>query len=172
MQFVRIILQLYLKLLLYICFCSIKKAYVSRGTDMAKIIRIKDDTVSVGMDDGSFFDMKQEDIDFHPAVGDEVNVFTSGNRTIISKINRPVATKNNFVYQEGLVSGIIVNQIVYVLLAIFLGTFGAHKFYAGQIGKGIIYLIFCWTFIPGLIGLIEGITAISKKPDSEGNIVL
>ena len=43
------------------------------------------------------------------------------------------------------------------LLAILLGDFGIHKFYLGQVGLGILYLLFCWTFIPGLVGLVEGI---------------
>jgi TM2 domain-containing membrane protein YozV len=33
----------------------------------------------------------------------------------------------------------------------------AHKFYLGQTGLGVVYLLFCWTFIPALIALIEGI---------------
>jgi TM2 domain-containing membrane protein YozV len=43
------------------------------------------------------------------------------------------------------------------LFAIFLGGIGMHKFYLGQVGQGIVYLLFCWTFIPSVIGLIEGI---------------
>lgn len=43
------------------------------------------------------------------------------------------------------------------LLGIFLGSFGIHKFYMGKIGMGILYLLFCWSFIPGFIGFIEGI---------------
>ena len=43
------------------------------------------------------------------------------------------------------------------LLAIFLGGFGAHKFYLGQVGVGFLYLVFCWAYIPGIVGLIEGI---------------
>jgi TM2 domain-containing membrane protein YozV len=42
-----------------------------------------------------------------------------------------------------------------VLLAVFLGSFGAHRFYLGQNGIAIIYIVFCWTFIPHLIALIE-----------------
>jgi TM2 domain-containing membrane protein YozV len=43
------------------------------------------------------------------------------------------------------------------LLAIFLGGIGMHKFYLGRVGQGIVYFLFCWTFIPSLIGFIEGI---------------
>jgi len=43
------------------------------------------------------------------------------------------------------------------VLAILLGGLGVHKFYLGQIGLGVLYLLFAWTFIPALIGLIEGI---------------
>jgi TM2 domain-containing membrane protein YozV len=43
------------------------------------------------------------------------------------------------------------------VLAILLGGIGVHKFYMGKIGMGILFLVFCWTGIPSLIGLIEGI---------------
>ena len=41
------------------------------------------------------------------------------------------------------------------LLAFFLGGVGVHKFYLGQTGAGIVYLIFCWTLIPAFIAFIE-----------------
>ena len=47
------------------------------------------------------------------------------------------------------------NRIVAAILAFFLGGFGIHKFYLGQIGLGILYLIFFWTFIPALVAFIE-----------------
>ncbi|TBL77334.1 TM2 domain-containing protein [Paenibacillus thalictri] len=52
------------------------------------------------------------------------------------------------------------------VLAILLGGFGIHKFYLGKIGIGIVYLLFCWTGIPSIIGLIEGILYLTKT-DSE-----
>jgi TM2 domain-containing membrane protein YozV len=45
------------------------------------------------------------------------------------------------------------------------GGLGIHKFYLGRIGQGIIYLLFCWTFIPMLIGLIEGIVYLTMTDD-------
>lgn len=48
-------------------------------------------------------------------------------------------------------------RVVAALLAFFLGGIGGHKFYLGQIGMGILYLVFCWTFIPAVVALIEGI---------------
>ena len=42
-----------------------------------------------------------------------------------------------------------------ILLAFFLGSFGAHRFYMGEIGMGVLYLVFCWSLIPHLIALVE-----------------
>jgi len=49
-----------------------------------------------------------------------------------------------------------------VLLAIFLGGFGAHKFYMGQTLWGIVYLVFCWTLIPSVISFFEAFTVASQ----------
>lgn len=38
-----------------------------------------------------------------------------------------------------------------------LGGLGAHKFYLGQPVWGILYLLFCWTGIPSILGFIEGL---------------
>lgn len=51
------------------------------------------------------------------------------------------------------------------LLALFLGGVGAHKFYLGQTGKGFLYLIFFWTFIPGLIAFVEFIMLLCMSED-------
>jgi len=44
-----------------------------------------------------------------------------------------------------------------VLLAIFLGSFGIHKFYLGQVGWGIVYLLLFWSSLSMILGFIEGI---------------
>ena len=52
------------------------------------------------------------------------------------------------------------------ILAILLGGIGVHKFYLGKIGLGVLYLllfiVFFWTFIPAIIGLIEGIIYLTQ----------
>ena len=58
------------------------------------------------------------------------------------------------------------SKLTAALLAIFLGGIGLHKFYLGQIGMGILYLLFCWTFIPAVIGLIEGIVLLSISDET------
>jgi len=49
------------------------------------------------------------------------------------------------------------NKVTAGIFAILLGDFGVHKFYLGNSGMGILYLVFFWTFIPGIIGIVEGI---------------
>ena len=46
-----------------------------------------------------------------------------------------------------------------IVLAIFLGWLGAHRFYLGQIGWGIVYLLIFYFFAPLVIvlGLIDAI---------------
>ena len=42
-----------------------------------------------------------------------------------------------------------------VLLAALLGNFGLHHFYLGQSFLGLLYLVFCWTGIPGVLATLE-----------------
>ncbi|MFW9831101.1 MAG: NINE protein [Candidatus Thorarchaeota archaeon] len=49
------------------------------------------------------------------------------------------------------------SKITAGLLAFFLGSLGLHKFYLDKWGQGIIYLLFCWTFIPAIISFFEAI---------------
>lgn len=58
------------------------------------------------------------------------------------------------------------SKLVAGLLAIFLGGLGAHKFYLGKPIQGLLYLLFCWTFIPGFIAFVEGIVYLASSDDS------
>lgn len=44
---------------------------------------------------------------------------------------------------------------VAAILALLLGSLGVHKFYLGRIGPGLLYLLFSFTFIPALLGLLD-----------------
>ena len=52
---------------------------------------------------------------------------------------------------------------VYILLAVFLGGIGAHDFYVGKTGKGLIKLAFCWTGIPAVVAIFNIIGALMNK---------
>lgn len=73
---------------------------------------------------------------------DLFNKYVGGNQTTATQTdvsdNRPVK-----------------NRMLAALLAFFLGSFGAQKFYLGQTKKGILYLIFFWTYIPMILSFIE-----------------
>ena len=57
------------------------------------------------------------------------------------------------------------NKTTAGLLAIFLGGIGAHKFYLGKPVLGILYLVFCWTFVPMIFGIIEGILYLTSSDE-------
>lgn len=52
----------------------------------ATIIKVSDDKVSIGMEDGSFFDVSRKELNFLPLVGDKVSVFSNGDMKIVSKL--------------------------------------------------------------------------------------
>src|SRR5271167_3897704 len=47
------------------------------------------------------------------------------------------------------------DEVVGILLALFLGSFGLHHFYLRRTGLGILYLCFFWTGIPAILGFFE-----------------
>lgn len=49
------------------------------------------------------------------------------------------------------------SKLVAGFLALFLGSFGAHKFYLGAVGLGILYVFFFWTGFPLLVSIAEAI---------------
>ncbi|MFI4912948.1 MAG: TM2 domain-containing protein [Sedimentisphaeraceae bacterium JB056] len=57
------------------------------------------------------------------------------------------------------------NKLAAGLFGILLGGIGVHKFYLGKWGWGIIYLALCWTWIPSILGLIEGIIYLTTPED-------
>jgi len=55
------------------------------------------------------------------------------------------------------------NRIAAGLFAFFLGGLGVHKFYLGRVGSGVVYLLFCWTFIPAILGFFEGLVILTMS---------
>jgi TM2 domain-containing membrane protein YozV len=47
------------------------------------------------------------------------------------------------------------DEVVGIMLALFLGGFGAHQFYLRRTGLGILYCFFFWTPFPWILGFIE-----------------
>jgi len=130
-----------------------------------KVIRVNQNEATIGWPDGSFKSVQYSELGFRPEVGDEVELYSNGNQVTY------VQDSSKSVYKD---TGDkkAVNKAAYALMAILLGWIGVHKFYAGKIGMGIVYIVFCWTCIPAIIGFIEGLIALGKKSDSEGNILI
>jgi TM2 domain-containing membrane protein YozV len=42
-----------------------------------------------------------------------------------------------------------------ILLLLFFGGLGAHKFYLGNNLLGVLYLVFCWSGIPLFLSIID-----------------
>ena len=147
---------------------------------MKKIIKIGENEISIGSSDSSeLIVTKKENLNFNPQIGDEVEIFGTGEDMIVHKVEKKEEKFNiNIVNQQSNEQtvnavgqhGRAVSKVVYAILALFLGSLGAHKFYSGKTFQGLLYLVFCWTGIPGFIGFIEGIMAFLRPADASGNI--
>lgn len=58
------------------------------------------------------------------------------------------------------------SRVTAIVLALLLGGIGIHKFYLGRSGWGIVYLLFCWTFIPGIVAFVEAIIYACMSEDA------
>ena len=95
--------------------------------------------------------------------------------TIVNKIEKECKCGREQVkevFNKEFIGDVKVDKFGYVLLAFFLGSFGLHKFFAGKVGLGCLYLLFCWTYIPTFISIIEAIIACTQKPDIYGRIIV
>lgn len=57
------------------------------------------------------------------------------------------------------------SKVAAFALAWLLGGIGGHKFYLNRVGQGILYLLFCWTFVPAIIAFFEGIVYLTMDEE-------
>lgn len=65
-----------------------------------------------------------------------------------------------------------VNKLVYILLAVFLGGFGVHKFIEGKVLAGILYFLFCWTTIPFFLMIFDVVKVAQLPADENGDVTI
>ena len=63
-----------------------------------------------------------------------------------------------------------VNRKKYLLLALFTGWMGGHRFYARQWVVAVLYLALFWTGFPLAMTIIDLLAAIPTEADKNGNI--
>ena len=51
------------------------------------------------------------------------------------------------------------------LFGILLGSVGANNFYLGDMGLGLIDVLFCWTGVPAIVNLVRGILYLCESDD-------
>ena len=90
---------------------------------------------------------------------EEIKNTAAAPQVVVNNSNVNTNTNTNI---NAAVTGRLRNKWVSLCLCIFLGWLGAHKFYEGKIGMGILYLLTCGLFG---IGSIVDIIAIVLKPN-------
>ena len=65
-----------------------------------------------------------------------------------------------------------VKKSMYIMLCLFLGGLGIHKFYAGEWFQGLLYVTFCWTWLPAILALFDLLGAMFKRTNEHGEILV
>lgn len=148
-----------------------------------KIIKITEEIITIEMDNGTIKEVRRCDVDFTPKLEDLVDVFEDKDQVIVTRRKEAANAANGgininmtnsvhtgeYVATEGKK---VVNKIAYCLFEFLLGSFRAQYFYSGKIGKAIACVLFFWTGIPGVIGVVVAILALIKPADPNGNILV
>ena len=58
------------------------------------------------------------------------------------------------------------SKIAAGLLHLLIGGIGVGNFYMGNIGLGIVDILFCWTGIPAIVNFIRGIIILCSSDES------
>lgn len=157
---------------------------------MGKIIKITPRHIFIADDSKNIIKVPNDDFyDFE--VNDYVEVYQDGEDYILTAIDtppqetgtwkefdrddrrtRPTQVHQNIRVSYEQVGGRVVNQLIYVLIAFFLGAIGGQKFYSGRIAAGVLSILFCWTYIPTIIAIVDIVKALTQRADENGNIVV
>ena len=126
---------------------------------------IQDNAGFISGDDGNRYTLKGADwrSDSPPTAGAEVDFGVSGSHATDVFLALP-ATQTVY---AGVGSK---NRVTAALLAFFLGGLGAHKFYLGHTGLGIVFIILTFTiigaiFFTGPVAFIEFIIYLTKTDE-------
>lgn len=65
-----------------------------------------------------------------------------------------------------------VKKRTYILLTIFLGWIGVHRFYEKRYALGVMYAALFWSTIPLFLSFTDLLIAIPIKADEDGNIMI
>ena len=124
---------------------------------MSELLEVTGGNVKVGNDDGSVVDLPIASLRFpNPKVGDKVNVYQDQGSTYVTLVNTPNATSLDQAGERR------VNKVAYILVALFFGCLGVHRFMRGQVGLGILMLLLGWWITLGIWPLVDFIISLVK----------
>lgn len=161
---------------------------------MAKIISFSEETVQIGTLKGELLEIPRSNCLFaDPVIGEKVEVFGFGEHLMVKRPPAlkgtfsgipaaPQVTEQKYGYEADNLPPASsvwrnpnpkrVSKVAYVVLALLLGSVGAHKFYSGHISAALVYLIFFWTGVPAILALIDAVMGIVAPADKEGRILV
>ncbi|HEY8992249.1 MAG TPA: TM2 domain-containing protein [Candidatus Microsaccharimonas sp.] len=132
---------------------------------MSEILVINDNTVKVGEDNGSITELPLASLHFsNPVVGDKVRVYKDGDTFIVK---REETVTVSIITNDG--DRRKINKVAYIILTFFLGFLGVHRFMRGQVGLGVVMILFGWlTFgIWWLVDFIISLVKLSAYPGDD-----
>ena len=84
---------------------------------------------------------------------------------IVNAVQMPGQAPVNIEQTDGIPYKKPKSRVVAAVLALCLGGLGAHHFYLGNYVRAIIYLVLCWTYIPTIVALVEGIIYLTQSDE-------
>lgn len=74
---------------------------------------------------------------------------------------------NGFYNPDGSIGRIVngKNKFAAALFSLFFGTFGIHYFYLGNTLYGVLCILFFWTGIPAILGVVTAIMILTESDE-------